>query len=234
MQCSATVFMALVVMTLVLRTLLFPLALIFVCVRQGFASPKEVFMRLSYTSGIRSECRSARNVINISLSRRFISFVLLLSFIILPAPGLADQLASAPALAVEITAGSMRMAFSMFGALFGFNAAPARQDTMADRAGRVSNIHISPNKFVAYLKDSISFAAMATDASGQVVQGVKFNWESDDPSKIQIDDSGRASFLKPGVARISCSAGSAQSSTKILIRPSRRSHQSDDQWRNDQ
>lgn len=110
-----------------------------------------------------------------------------------------------------------------------------RRDTMADRASATAHVRVNPTKFVGYVGETINFNALATDQLGRTVQGVKFNWEeSDRASKLQMDDTGRATFLRPGLARITCRAGSIVANAVVLIRPNQRPVQSDTDWRADQ
>ncbi|MFY9553594.1 MAG: hypothetical protein WAV47_02620, partial [Blastocatellia bacterium] len=105
---------------------------------------------------------------------------------------------------------------------------------MADRAAAVAHIQINPNKFVGYEDEGTKFTATPTDFLDRTVQGVKFTFESSDTSKLQIDESGRARFLEPGLAWITCRAGTATSTAPVLIRPNHRPRQSDAEWRGDQ
>ncbi|MFY9611288.1 MAG: hypothetical protein WAU45_22100 [Blastocatellia bacterium] len=100
--------------------------------------------------------------------------------------------------------------------------------------GRVARIQISPHRFVAYEGQSQNFSARPVNIAGQTIQGVRFSWESSDPDKVQIEDAGRATFLEPGRARITCRAGTAQASVPVLVRPGRRPRQSDAEWWADQ
>ncbi|HEX8090579.1 MAG TPA: hypothetical protein VF762_17095 [Blastocatellia bacterium] len=68
----------------------------------------------------------------------------------------------------------------------------------------------------------------------EILHGVKFTWESSDPDKLEIDEAGQATFLRPGLARITCRAGSAQAIAPVLIRPGHHPPQSDSQWQADQ
>ncbi|MFY9571024.1 MAG: hypothetical protein WAV20_06485, partial [Blastocatellia bacterium] len=105
---------------------------------------------------------------------------------------------------------------------------------MADRAAAVAHIQINPNKFVGYEDEGTKFTATPTDFFDRTIQGVKFTFESSDTSKLQIDESGRARFLEPGLAWITCRAGTATSTAAVRIRPNHRPRQSDAEWRGDQ
>ena len=45
-----------------------------------------------------------------------------------------------------------------------------------------------------------------------------------------LDETGRATFLRPGQARMICRAGSARSVIPVLVRPGHRPLQSDAEW----
>jgi hypothetical protein len=105
---------------------------------------------------------------------------------------------------------------------------------MADRAAAVSRVQINPIKYVGYENEGNTFTARPSDFLDRTVQGVKFSWESSDTTKLQIDDAGRARFLQPGLAWVTCRAGTATSTAPVLIRSGHRPRQSDAEWRVDQ
>ena len=106
---------------------------------------------------------------------------------------------------------------------------------MADRASAVAHIRLNPVKVVGYVAETINFTALATDYLGRTVQGVRFSWEESDLAKnLQIDDSGRATFLQAGIGRVTCRVGSVVANAAVLIRASQRPVQSDADWRADQ
>jgi hypothetical protein len=76
--------------------------------------------------------------------------------------------------------------------------------------------------------------AIGIDANGQLAQGAKFDWSVNNDNKVQIDDAGRATLLSPGLARITCRVGAVEASARLLVRPTRRPLQTDEQWRGDQ
>jgi len=105
---------------------------------------------------------------------------------------------------------------------------------MADRAAAVRTIRLNPTKYVGYVDETITLTALPADHLDRTVQGVKFSWVSSNPDKVQIDDTGRATFLQPGLARITCRAGSVSITAPVLVRPNHRPRQTDAQWRADQ
>jgi hypothetical protein len=110
----------------------------------------------------------------------------------------------------------------------------ARELSVADRTSRVVSLKVSPHKLVAYIGDVVTFVAMGTDLQGQPAHGAKIEWQSSDADKLMIDEAGRASCVKPRLVRVTAQAGFVQQTAVVLIRPTRRPLQTDDQWRADQ
>ncbi len=114
------------------------------------------------------------------------------------------------------------------------SAQTPRHDTPADRIAAVAQLQISPARLVAYLDQTVILTALPTDYLDRTVQGVPLTWESSNPDKVQIDDSGRAMCLQPGLARITCRAGAVSATAPLFVRPNRRPVQNDAEWRADQ
>jgi hypothetical protein len=127
----------------------------------------------------------------------------------------------------------MPIAINWFKRLFRRSATPPQQETTVDRNARVAHLRLSPGRFVGYIGETVNFAAMGIDASGQPAHGAQFDWSTDDTNKVQLDDAGRARLLAPGLARITCRVGNLTASARLLIRPVRRPLQTDQQWRID-
>lgn len=170
--------------------------------------------------------------------RSLVALVLLFSFLMIPSPQLANEIATS--LSAAVGAGANH-SVSLYARLFSFVFRPARAaqvtasaETLEDRIAQVSRINITPSKFVGYQEQGVSFSALPLNSSGDTIQGVRFTWESSDTDKVQIDDSGRATFLRPGLARITCHAGAISASAPVLVRPGHRAPQSDAEWRADQ
>jgi hypothetical protein len=174
--------------------------------------------------------RFARN----SASRRFITLLLLFNMIVFPTPALLHELKSLISFTVTVSLAYSRADANAFLFFFQSNPPARRTDTLIDRLAHVSRLRVSPRKFVGYQGQSLNFSALPTNFDGQTIQGVRFDWESSNPDKVQIDDAGRASLLQPGLARITCRAGSASVTVPVLVRPGLRSYQSDAEWRADQ
>src|SRR6266404_7064947 len=112
-------------------------------------------------------------------------------------------------------------------------SAQAREDKLEDRLAQVAHVRITPDRFVTYIGQSLMFDAIGTNFASQTIPGLVFNWQSSDPS-VQIDDTGRATFVGPGMTTISCTAGSVVATARVLVRPGRRPIQTDAEWRADQ
>ena len=162
------------------------------------------------------------------IRRKLLCLALVLS--LLSMPGFDVALRQAPVLAsstVNSAASSFRSLSTLLEWLFGTKAvaAPVRQETLADRTNRVSKIRVVPAKLVAYIGDTHTFTAVGAGAGGEVLHGVRFNWTSNQ-AKPQIDEAGRATFLQPGQYTVTASAGRAQGSATVLVRPTSRPRQS--------
>ena len=166
--------------------------------------------------------------------RRLVSFAIILNLFIWPAPGVtlkSFEPASALASTVSSTViGEATLAFSELSStpvvfvplgpiLFPLPVFPlwpfrstgvARDLTMAERTARVSSIAVSPQKYVGYIGDSVTYVAMGTDSEGQPAHGAKFTWESSNEDKLTIDEAGRATLLGPGLVRVTARAGAIE------------------------
>ena len=164
------------------------------------------------------------------LGRRLVSFAIILNLFIWPAPGITlKSFEPASALASTFSSTVIADASLAFSALRStpvvfvplgpillplpvFPIGPfrstgvARDLTMAERTARVSAISVSPQKYVGYIGDSVTFVAMGTDSEAQPAHGAKFAWESSDESKLTIDEAGRANLLGPGLVIVTCRA----------------------------
>ncbi len=171
------------------------------------------------------------------VQRKLICFAVAFNLLLWPGPGLASQ----HILSLVSRALDMRVGFSnsyeayFVRSLFSQSPGVTQHETMADRASAVAHIHLNPVKFVGYVDETVTFTALATDFLDRTIQGVKFSWdESDQANKLRMDEAGRATFLHPGLARITCRAGSVVATAAVLIRPNHRPVQSDAEWRADQ
>jgi RHS repeat-associated protein len=170
-----------------------------------------------------------------STSRKLICLILILNLLTWPGADFAlRQLPLIAAAAFDLTADSLGRASMLMKRVLAAAAAAPKQETMEDRHAQVARVRITPSKFVGYEGQAVTFSALGTDLYDRAIQGVKLTWQSSDADKILIDEAGRATFLKPGLATISCRAGAAQATAPVLIRPGRRPLQTDAQWLADQ
>jgi YD repeat-containing protein len=171
--------------------------------------------------------------------RKLVCFALIFNLLLWP--GQASTMYSVSQLGSSIgysittlSTGPLRISSAIFKLLFGSPRRAQQAERLADRLAAVTHIRISPGKFVGYEGGSLTLTAHPTDYLDRTIQGVKFIWESSNTDKVEIDDMGRARFLKPGLARITCRAGSFEATTLVLVRPGHRLPQTDDEWRADQ
>ncbi len=193
-----------------------------------------------------------------AMRRKLVCFAIILNLLVWPTPGLTLRPMLDPVSVLTSTVSSTMSgagsAFSRFATSVVFipagplmlplpvlplwpfqSVTPVARDlSMAERIARVAAVKVSPNKLVGYVGDSVTFVAMGTDSLGEPAHGAKFTWESSDPNKLTIDEAGRASLLHPGLVRVTAHAGAAQATAAVLIRPTRRPMQTDQEWRADQ
>jgi RHS repeat-associated protein len=167
--------------------------------------------------------------------RRALCLVLIFGLLMVPDAGYAVSAATEVVVQVaKDTVVPVPVAVKWFRRILRSAAKPRRRDTLADRVAQVAHIQVSPPRFVGYLGQSQDFSALPTNNADQTIQGVKFSWESSNPEKVAIDDTGHARFLQPGLARLTCRAGTTQATVRVLVRPGQRPHQSDAEWLLDQ
>jgi len=163
-------------------------------------------------------------------ARKLIALSLILGLLALPTPGLAFEAKLVSSFTLDVTTGSVRVLAWLYSLLF----SAQEPDTAADRLAQVRTIRISPSRFVGYVNDSINFRAIGQNFAGETIQGVLFdNWESSNAS-VEIDSSGNARFIRPGMATITCKAGAATATARVLVRSGPRSRQTDQEWKEDQ
>ena len=68
----------------------------------------------------------------------------------------------------------------------------------------------------------------------EIVQGARFNWSSSDTAKLEIDGSGQAMCIAPGLVWVTASTSSVSTQVPVLIRAGARPSQSDSEWDADQ
>ena len=183
--------------------------------------------------------RVARRLLRYSHSRKLLCFALVFNFMIIPSPAIVGQLSALASTSlvdstVQASIAAIRLAAFVVKPLLYSKPSAQQKETLEDRIANVAHIQISPRRFVAYLGQAQKFSALPTNYDDQIIQGVRFSWESSDPDKVQIDDTGQARFLQPGRAFIICRAGATQARIPVIVRPSGRPWQSDQEWRADQ
>ncbi len=183
--------------------------------------------------------RTVRSLFPRRLHRKLICFALIFNILIWPGQAFTLRPMSVLGTAVSysvssLAIGPLRISTAIFQWMFGPATLMRQTETLEDRIARVSSIRLSPPKFVGYVNETVTFTAFGTDSSGQAVHGAKYAWESSNTDKAQIDEAGRATLLRPGMVQITCRAGSAQATARLLVRPNHRPRQTDEQWRDDQ
>lgn len=201
-------------------------------------------MQPSQTVGLYSVVsRSLKPVVKFAkrnFGRKLICLALMLSLLVLPVHSPffegAKALASTTVKVVSGIASQPDNSVAwFFNWLFGSRQErKAKRETLAERLAAVSRLQISPGKFVGYQGQTITFSAQGLNVYDQTIQGLRFSWESSDPDKVRIDDSGSARFLQPGRVTLTCRAGFASASVIVLVRPGNRPLQTDEDWRRDQ
>lgn len=176
--------------------------------------------------------KSFTRILRSGIRRKLLCLALIFSLLILPSDLSLQQLPVMASTAIEFSASVTSWASSLWNWLF-ISDQPSRL-TIADRIAQVSNVSVSPSKIVGYQGESILFNALPSNASGETVQGVRFSWESSGSEKLQIDNSGQATLISPGLVQVICQAGVVESRAWVLIREGQRPVQTDEQWDTDQ
>jgi hypothetical protein len=166
--------------------------------------------------------------------RKSVCFLIVMSLPIWPGKFVLPSL-TARAYALDFTGAPIGYLPLVLRSLLWLTSSSQRaEDSLADRLAQVAHIRVTPDRFVTYAGQSLIFDAVGTNFAGQTIPGLVFNWESSDSSKVQIDDTGLATFIGPGVTTITCGAGSVVKTARVLVRPGRRPIQTDAEWRADQ
>jgi hypothetical protein len=167
--------------------------------------------------------------------RRLVCVALALNLLILPAP-LTDVVSRITAeLEIRAVGASQTVALAWakirphlfvmrippldFGLPIWIPAISQTAATAPPDPSKVSSIAVTPVKHVSYVGDRVAYHAQARDAGNAVVHGIKFNYQSLTPGTVSIDEAGRATMLAPGLATISCTAGTATGTAVVLVRP---------------
>src|SRR6185503_6423206 len=168
-----------------------------------------------------------------SWRRKLVCLALTLTLLSGPGPAL-HQLPVFASVVVDAASDTLRSVPPYIKWLLRPKAAAQRPERLADRIAAVSGICVSPQKFVGYLGQTVTFTGLPADPAGRTIQGVKLTWESGDPDKVKIDEAGNARFLQPGLTHIICRAGLVSGMATVLVKPSARRVQTDSEWNADQ
>lgn len=187
------------------------------------SQPATRYTVLHYITGLLS------SIFRAGIRRKSLCLALALSLIILPSNLAARQLSIFASSTVSVTVEAVSHLSFAFRWLFD-TASVSREESLADRLTYVSYLHLSPRKFVGFQGQSVYFSALPTDYSDRTIQGVTYSWESSDPDRVAVDESGKARLLGPGIAWITCRAGVVTKRAPILVLPGARPIQTDQQW----
>ena len=161
--------------------------------------------------------------------RRVLCLLLIAGLLMVPDAGYAVRAATDAAVQVaKDTAAPVPVAYSWFKRHFRRSARPPQRETPADRSAAVYRIAITPGKIVGYTGQQLSFSALGSNADGQTIQGVQFNWSSSDAEKLQVDSSGTATLNAAGLVWVSAATANALAGVPVLIKAGPRPAQSDD------
>ncbi len=179
--------------------------------------------------------RSGRTLFRRGVRRKLVCLALMLNLLIWPGADFAlRQLPSIAMAAINLASSPLRYGSFAIGSLFRSLAATSQQETPEQRLARLAVIGLSPIKYVGYQQQKVSFSALGLDLSGKAVNGIKFTFGSSDPSKLEVDEAGLATFLQPGLAWITCQAGNIQARAPVFVKAGPHPRQTDVQWLADQ
>jgi RHS repeat-associated protein len=145
-----------------------------------------------------------------------------------------DFVSRSAAVAIDTRAFSSSYEAYFIKTLLSRSAQTPHAESMTERIAQVAKVQVNPWRCVGYIGQTVAFRALPFNSNDQIVQGVRFDWESSDADKVVIDGTGHARLLTPGLVRITCRAGAVQSSVPLLVRFGTRPRQSDAEWQNDQ
>ncbi|HEY6330206.1 MAG TPA: RHS repeat-associated core domain-containing protein [Blastocatellia bacterium] len=115
-----------------------------------------------------------------------------------------------------------------------FRKRKRQASSLPDRLAAVAAVQIFPAKFVGYQSEIVSFSALPTDSSANIVHGAKPTWSSSNTSILGISEAGQATLLEPGLAWVICEYGSTNYQVPVFIRTGTRPLQTDQEWNADQ
>jgi hypothetical protein len=99
---------------------------------------------------------------------------------------------------------------------------PRRQQTQAERDAKIARIHIFPKNATIEMDGRVRFAAMAYDAEGNSVGGVKIKWSAQNvtsrsPTPISI--LGEFRGIAAGAFSVSAEAAGKSAEVSVVVRP---------------
>lgn len=85
----------------------------------------------------------------------------------------------------------------------------------------LDSVRVTPDTLVIRVGRSAVFTGTAYDTNGAVVNGVAFNWSSNDPSRftISVDMTGRVTGMSEGVAKVYAELGGQVDSGVVIVAP---------------
>ncbi|MCU0613357.1 MAG: Ig-like domain-containing protein [Candidatus Eisenbacteria bacterium] len=85
-------------------------------------------------------------------------------------------------------------------------------------ANRVETMKIEPTSLALYAKDSVSpFTVTAYNAKGEVLPAPAIAWSSTDTLTVKVDQTGRLTPMKSGMATIAAAAGIAKVDVPVTV-----------------
>jgi hypothetical protein len=191
-------------------------------------------LRASLSSSLRLAIQLSTRIFERGFRRRVACLTVIISLLLWP--GILQASADVASSVVNWHVETARTGATFFRRLF--RPAQAQQlpkpETLAQRISFVGRLTVSPGHFVGYLGQTVSFSALPTDLLGRTIQAVKLTWESSNPDIVKVDQTGRATFLQPGLVKVTCKAGLISASAPVLVKPAARQMQTDAEWNADQ
>jgi hypothetical protein len=178
--------------------------------------PNQVLSGSRVGSGSRS---LTRRFFRRVLQHRIICCAVALNLLIWPGPGLlTEQLLAfaSEVLNTRIVSHSYEAFFLR--RLFSRSPARPRRETTAERTASVTSIQITPARIVGYTGQLLRFSAKGMNGRGETIQGAQFSWSSSDGEKLQIDGSGQATLIEPGLVWIAAATPNVSARVPVLGR----------------
>ena len=82
----------------------------------------------------------------------------------------------------------------------------------------VASISVATVPAALYEGYTVRLSAVARDAHGDVIPGVRIEWQASDPNTVVVEAGGRVTARRAGAARISASAGGTTASVPVGVR----------------